>query len=291
MSSKTDQKNSPLNRYIAVLEAVAAAQAPLGLTEIAQVSDFPLGSAHRLVAGLLAANLVVAEGTTRKTYRLGPRLLRLLHAGTEAEKIRAAVQTTLETVADRLGETCYLARLSGTQVISIAWAVPERGVRGYVFPGDVMPPHAAASAKAIVAFQTPEFIDQVLARKLETFTPATRTSVPELRTEYERIRERRYAVCWDELEVGLAAVACPVEIPEVGVIYALGVAGMAERLSRRSVETVSEELKAVLPDVERALRHVSGLPRDPEGLRRGRRAEDPLPPPARTPRKRVAPAA
>jgi DNA-binding IclR family transcriptional regulator len=288
LSSKTDQKNSPLNRYVAVLEAIAAARGPLGLTEIAQVSDFPLGSAHRLVAGLLGANLVVAEGTTRKTYRLGPRLLRLLHAGTQTEKIRAAVQSTLEAVADRLGETCYLARLSGTQVISVAWAVPERGVRGYVFPGDVMPPHAAASAKAILAFQTPEFIDEVLGRKLEKFTTVTKTSAAEIRTEYERIRERRYAVCWDELEVGLAAVACPVEIPEVGVVYALGVAGMGERLSRRSIETVSEELKSALPDVERVLRNLSGLPRDPEGLRRERRSEETLASPGRSSRKGTA---
>jgi DNA-binding IclR family transcriptional regulator len=264
---KTTQKNSPLNRYVSVLETVAAAQAPLGLSELAAACNLPLGSAHRLVAGLLSAGLLVAEGSTRKTYRVGPRLLRLLHTGTEIEKLRVAVQSTLEGVADRLGETCYLARLSGDQVISIAWAVPERGVRGYIFPGDTMPPNAAASAKAIMAFQSREFVDRILGQTFEKFTPVTKTNARDIRAEYNKVRKNKFAVCWDELEVGLAAIACPVELPEVGVIYALGAAGMGERIQRRSVDAIVAELQGALPELERVLRHVSGLPLDPRPRR------------------------
>jgi DNA-binding IclR family transcriptional regulator len=136
--------------------------------------------------------------------------------------------------------------------------VPERGVRVFVVPGEVMPAHAAASAKAIMAFQPPEFVDAVLSAKLEKFTPATKTSPLEIRREYAQVREQNYAVCWDELEVGLAAVACPIELPDAGVIYALGVSGIGERISRRSIEAVRDELASVLPDVERALRQLSG---------------------------------
>jgi DNA-binding IclR family transcriptional regulator len=264
---RTNLKDSPLGRYITVLEAVASAQAPLGLSELAAACNLPLGSAHRLVAGLLSTDLLVAEGSTRRTYRFGQRLLRLLHAGTEIEKIRVAVQSTLEGVADRLSETCYLARLSGEQVISIAWAVPERGVRGYVFPGDTMPPNAAASAKAIIAFQPREFIKRILAQTFEKFTPVTKTKAGEIRAEYNEVRKKKFAVCWEELEIGLAAVACPVVLPEVGVIYALGAAGMSERIQRRSINTVVAELQAALPKLERVLLHVSGPPLDPRAPR------------------------
>jgi DNA-binding IclR family transcriptional regulator len=263
------QKISPLNRYISVLEAVAAASTPLGLSELAAVCNLPLGSAHRLVAGLLATNLLVAEGSTRKTYRVGPRLLRLLHSGTEIEKIRVAGQPILESLADRLAETCYLARLTGEQVIPIAWAVPERGgVRGYVLPGDAMPPHAAASAKAIMAFQSREFVEHILSQRFEKFTAATKINAREIRAEYAHVRKRKYAVCWDEIEVGLGAIACPIELPEVGVIYAVGAAGIAERLQRRSVDAIIAELQGAVPELERVLRHVSGLPSDPRVRRR-----------------------
>jgi DNA-binding IclR family transcriptional regulator len=264
---KASRKSSPLGRYVSVLETVAAGQAPLGLSELAAACNLPVGSAHRLVAGLLSTGLLVAEGSTRKTYRVGPRLLRLLHAGTEIEKIRVAVQSTLEHLADRLGETCYLTRLSGDQVISIAWAVPERGVRGYVFPGDTMPPNAAASAKVIMAFQPREFVDRVLAQPFEKFTSVTKTDPADIRAEYKDVRKKKFAACWDELEVGLAAIACPIELPDVGVIYALGAAAVGERIQRRSIDTIVAELRSVLPELARVLRHVSGLPHDPRTRR------------------------
>src|SRR5215210_9534756 len=69
--SKASDKKSPLERYVGVLEAMAAAQTPLGLSELAAACNLPVGSAHRLIAGLLSANLLLAEGSTRKTYRIG----------------------------------------------------------------------------------------------------------------------------------------------------------------------------------------------------------------------------
>jgi DNA-binding IclR family transcriptional regulator len=183
--------------------------------------------------------------------------LRLLHAGTEADKVSMVAQDTLEALADRLGETCYLARLTGEQVVSVGWAVPERGVRGYVYPGDIMPPNAAASAKAIIAFQQPDFIDRVLSRPLQKLTPATKIDPREIRAEYNQVRKRRYATCWDEIEIGLGAIACPIEIEDIGVIYALGVSGIAKRLQRRKVNAVVSELRAVLPNLKRMLRHLS----------------------------------
>jgi DNA-binding IclR family transcriptional regulator len=254
---KTPAKSSPLNRYVLMLEAIAAAQGPLGLSELAAVCRLPLGSAHRLLASLLSAGLVVAEGSTRKTYQVGPRLLRLLHTGTELDKVRLAVHRTLEQLAKRLGETCYLARLTGVEVISVAWAVPDRGIRGYVFPGDTMPPNAAASAKAIIAFQPREVMDRILGQKLEKFTPATKTSARDIRAEYTEVHRSRFATCWDELEVGLGAIACPVELPGLGVIYAVGTAGTGERLQRQGVDAIVSKLQAALPELERVLKHVS----------------------------------
>lgn len=253
----SDEKNSPLDRYIAVLEAIAAAPVPPGLSELAASCGLPLGSAHRLSNGLLASKLALANGTTRKTYQLGPRLLRLLHSGSLADKVSVVAQETLEALANQIGETCYLARLSGEQVVSVAWAVPDRGVRGYVYPGDVMPPNAAASAKAIMAFQTPEFIERVLTRPLERLTTSTKLDPREIRAEYAEVRRLGYATCWDEIEIGLGAIACPVHIEEIGILYALGTSGIAKRLQCRNIEAVVADLRTALPKLKRMLRHIS----------------------------------
>ena len=251
------KKGSPLDRYVVVLEAIASAPSSIGLSDIAQVCGLPLGSAHRLIAGLQKANLIVAEGTTRKTYKPGARLLRLVHAATPAGKLRLAVQNVLDATSDRAGETCFLARFDGTQIRAIAWAVPARGVRGYVFPGQSMPPNAAASAKAILAFQDDAVVTEVLTAPLVKMTRATKTRLEEIKREYSLIRKQGYSVCQDEIELGVGAVSCHIELPGVGVVYSVTVSAVWERIGRpQKLKAVLAELRSAAAKLQRALQHL-----------------------------------
>ncbi len=86
---------------------------------------------------------------------------------------------------------------------------PDSEGRGYVDPGRTLVPHAAASAKAIVAFQPPELVDRILRQPLKRFTPYTVTDVDAVRQDFERVRARGYAVCEREINLGIVAYACP----------------------------------------------------------------------------------
>jgi DNA-binding IclR family transcriptional regulator len=66
--------------------------------------------------------------------------LRLLHACSDGAWLSIAVQPILNDLANRLAETCYLARLAGHEIVSTAWATPNSGLRGYVVPGYKMTP-------------------------------------------------------------------------------------------------------------------------------------------------------
>ena len=67
-------------------------------------------------------------------------------------------EALLAGTAARLDETCYLTKLIGGRVISVAWATTSDGLKAYVVPGLSQPLHAAASAKAILAFQSSSFV-------------------------------------------------------------------------------------------------------------------------------------
>ena len=247
-------KQSPLERYVLVLEEVAAANASgLSLSEIAQRCDLPVPSAYRIVQSLLKTDLLAARDG-RKQYGLGSRLFRLLHAGTDDGWIKIAAQPILDRVADTMHETAYLAQIVGKTIVSICWAAPESGLRSKVYPGDVMPPHAAASAKAILAHQPESIVLRALAGVREQYTPQTRTELAQLQREHARIRREGFATCWNEMEVGLGALACPVELAGVGVQYAVAVTGTTARLKARpTAETVSILLGAAA-ELRRALR-------------------------------------
>ena len=225
---------------MAALETIAAANTSgLALTELAECCQLPAATTYRILQGLLDANLIMVRPGRNKEYVVGPRLFRLLHAGIGDSWLHIAAQPVLDGLVQELNETCFVTQLVGKKVISIAWAVPESGLRNKVYPGDVMPPHAAASAKAILAYQADALVPHILAVR-ERFTRQTKTELARIKEEYVRVRRDGFAMCWGEMDEGLGAIACPVEVEGLGVQYAVAVTGLTKRLERRPIkETVA----------------------------------------------------
>ena len=249
------KSEAPLERYFSALESIAASVDGRSVSEVAESCDLPVATAHRLLQNLQHAGLVVSSGSKRRNYRLGRRLLRLLHAGSDTAWLTISAQPILDRLANEIADTCYLARLVGHEVVSVAWAAPRDGLRGYVVPGHTLPPHVAASAKAILAFQPQTIVDKALFGPLPKLTARTKTKRKDIDKDYRTVRENGYATCWDEMEVGLGAIAMPIHLPEIGVIYSLGTAGLIDRLTRRPVTETVALLRAALEPMTRALRH------------------------------------
>lgn len=250
----TPETVPPLERYIRILESIAVSSDGSNVSEIAQSCDLPIGTAHRLMQNLQQSGLIVAGGGKRKDYQLGQRLLRLLHAGSDSVRLAIAVQPILDNLANRLSHTCFLTRLVGHKVISVAWAAPGDGLHGYVVPGHTLAPHVAASAKAILAFQPRDIVDRALSGPLPKLSESSKTDRVEIEQEYEQVRQRDYATCWNEMENGLGAIAVPVPLPMVGVVYSIGTAGLVDRLVQKPEQEIVDTLRSAVGAMTRALR-------------------------------------
>lgn len=244
-------------RYAIVLDVLAAA--PFGLThsEIVAESGLPQGTVHRLIKALQGIGYV-AQIDGRKVYALGPRLLRLLHAGVAPVAAAALLRPALDDVVGRFKETAFVAKLIGKTVESVAMVVPPGETRSYVRPGRVMPFHAAASAKAILAFQSKDFIAGAMALGRTKYTGATRADEPEVLEDLELVRVRGYAVCDGELDPGVLSYACPVSLPGAGILYSVGIVGLSQRLASVPAAEIVASLRAVADDI--ADRLGGGLP-------------------------------
>jgi DNA-binding IclR family transcriptional regulator len=181
-----------------------------------------------------------------------------VHSGQDSAWLKIAVQPILSAMAEELAETCFLTRLVGSKIVSLAWATPGHGQTGYVVPGSVMPPHAAASAKAVLAFQPANLQNMALVGPLPQFTQQTKTDKAEIKHEYASIRRRGYATCWNEIEIGLGAVAVPITIPNLGAIYSLAVSGLTERIARRPIDSTVLALRENASALVPILRNHSG---------------------------------
>ncbi len=232
-----------LSRYAAVLDAVAGRPGGLSLTETMQATGLPRGTVHRLLGALQDVGYL-ANQDKRKIYVLGPRLVRLLHLGASPASVDAVAKPILDGLVEKLGETAFLAGLVGAGVESFATAVPSREGQSHVHPGRDMPIHAAASAKAIFAFQEPSLIARALKRPRTRYTEDTRVDAADVRSDLAAVRRKGYAVCANELDPGVLSYAVPVHVQGAGVLYSVGVVGLSARLARYTEAQLADDLRA-----------------------------------------------
>lgn len=235
------RSESPLSRYVQILEAVAAARTGLTLTEIGQRLGLHAPTVHRLVGSLKSLDLLTAQDGS-KSYTLGRRMQDLLHATLAPADYSPMTTSILRDLVGQLGETVHLARLNGTIAESVLMVQPEGSKHSFVQPGRELPLHAAASGKAILAFQNPDFIERYLAGPLASFTEDTKVDDKELRAELKRVRASGIAVCDNELDAGVLSYGHPVRVKGGYVVYSIGVTGLAYRLRTVPKDVIREKL-------------------------------------------------
>lgn len=224
-----DASPGPLGRYMEVLELVAAFPGALTLADVASILDLPKTTAHRLLKGLVKAGLA-RDSVGGRSYDLGERLTRLVHATVEDGWLVTLANPHLRQLIETTGETCYLTRLVGSHVVVAVSVSPDVRWRGYVQPGVEMPINAAATAKAIMAYQSDALISQALAEPLPLLTANTRNDRAWVEAELQAVRERGYATCIGEIDEGLAAISVPIILPDGVVLHALGMTGPLQRI-------------------------------------------------------------
>lgn len=247
--------DSPISRYIRILEAVAAAPSTgLTLTEIAQRLELKAPSVHRLTASLRSLDMLsTTEGS--KSYVLGRRLQQLLHSTLSLAEYSRLASAILQGVVDELGETAHLAKLGDNVAESVLMVQPAGSSRAFVQPGRQLPLHAAASGKAILAYQSEEFVQRFLARQRKRYTRSTRMSTEEIQRELARVRETGLAVCDNELDPGVLSYGHPVRVKGGYVLYSIGVTGIADRFREIPLEIVRQKLARAAAQMGEQLGH------------------------------------
>jgi DNA-binding IclR family transcriptional regulator len=228
--TSTDDKLPPLERYFRILEALSGFPDGLTLSELSNMLALPKASTHRLLTTMQKSNLVaLSDGGA--TYVLADRARRLVHLSAGSAFVETLTTSYLQQLSSETGETCYIARLEGPRVRTIVMESPDAPWRGFVLPGKIMYPHAAACAKVILAFQPDELVDQALSGDLPPLTRHTKTDRSNIKDELARTRQNGFATCIGEVDEGLAAAAVPIEVEDAGVIYALGIVGPLPRIT------------------------------------------------------------
>ncbi len=256
MTASTDTQNKApavLDRQLRILELLAQHPAGISFGELHRNLKLPKASLHRLLSGLFHAGCLDAEpplndgddstASARRTYWIGPRIRNLMATAVSPDRMATLSQGILHELVEQFHETAFLGMLRGTRIESIMMATPPKDWYGYVNPGHVMPPQAAASAKAILAFQSEDLLRQIYTSPIPALTPKTLTTRAALDKELDTVRRTGIAWCREEIDLGLVAVAAPIPLAQLGVIFSVSLVGPSERMKQHDEAAMTQALQ------------------------------------------------
>lgn len=238
----------PLSRAAKVLAAVADRRAGAQLTEISKATGLPLSTIHRLVRNLVVVGFL--EDRTGGTYRIGPAIRRLFHLAMDSADIEIICRPILEDLSRSVKQTSFVTRLRNNTLDTAASAMPS-GSRGVLInPGTEFPIHATASGKIVFAHQSAAVVASALKVRRQKYRPKTLTTKEEVLAELERVRTAGFAESDDEFDEGVYAIAAPIQIARVGVIYSVGIVGLKSAVfdvvnRREIIALIKQAAKAI----------------------------------------------
>ncbi len=219
-----------IQRTFQLLQLLGEQGKSVGVLHLSEQLHLPASTLHRLLSTLVEHGFVVQEADSRH-YRLGPAVLRLAQQYLRENPLVSVAQHHLDSLCLTTGETTFLTVLLGDDAVCMATAESPRHLRFFMRVGQRMPYHAAASARAILAYQPESEVERLLRREgLEPFTQSTHRTVDDVMQELRSIRGRGFAICDEELERGVTAIAAPVRDASADVVASVAVVGPSERL-------------------------------------------------------------
>lgn len=243
-----------LGRLITVLEAVAAAGRPLSAAELEAATSVPRPTCYRMLQTLSEHGLLEDEAG-RGRFQIGERLLRLALTGQSDFDIRRAAEPKLIEAADRFGEAVFLSRFRGDGVEIIHVAIPSDPAVSYIHPGlGRRPMHACSCSKVIAAFADDDYQNSILTGPLKAYTPRTKQDEATLRAEFEEIRQRGYAECVEEIDLGVTSVAAPIRIDNLSAAFSVGSTGSVRRFGDARRRELGDELRALANNIAASFR-------------------------------------
>lgn len=229
-----------VGKALDVLDKVAAKGRPVRFSELLNESEHPKATLYRLLQTLVSQGMLAYDGALQ-TYSLGIRLVRLAHAAWRQSSIAPIARPFIKELSEIVGETVHLAQLDGGQVLYVDKRNAADPIDMYSQAGKVGPGYCTGVGKALMAFQEPTELDEIIKKQaFYKYTEATLVTEEMLRADLQKIRAEGVAYDREEHEPGIICVAAPILSSKGRPIGALSV-------TTSTLRKDLEELKEVRP--------------------------------------------
>lgn len=216
-----------VDRTLDVLEVLSRI-GPASLAAVAEAVGCTRTAAFRLLRTLQARGFTIQD-EARGLWRLGARWGALGRAASEQGALAAAAMPILAALGKAAGENVYLRVREGMESETVAIYQTDPSIRMYSEVGKRGPLYAGSS-RILLAFAPEAVQTQLLAQRLNRYTPATRIDPTWIAADLQRIRQRMYLITSDEVVAGAVGIAAPVRDATGNVVAVLHISAPSMRM-------------------------------------------------------------
>lgn len=233
----TTRRIQSVERALSLLEAIASCGGEARLSSLAAQTQLDKGTVHGLLNTMVSMGYVARHGSD---YALGLRLRDIAQPLMDADaELRRVFTPALNDLAQRSGETCYLAVPCGTREYLCVDVVNCQSALCAAVPRGCRQSLTASAIGRVFLAHDPDLVRSL--RRSE--------AIPShLDAELADIVEQGYALDIEEAEPGLHCIAVPLR-QQGRVVAALGVAGPAQRLPVERLKRLAAESMSCVFDI------------------------------------------
>lgn len=244
----------PVGALVAGLRVVrylSAANAPVGVTQIARDLDLNPSTCFNLLRTLVQERLAVFDAATRK-YSLGLGLVELARGNLErANTVRLIRPYIVRLAIDHNVTATLWQRISDDRVVLVDHAESDSAIRIHMSIGQRLPMMIAALGRCMAAHSG-------LSRKqlARIFAQLRWQNAPSFETYMDQVEEakrRGYAVDEGHYVKGVTTVSAPVLGPDGKPTNAISAVGFTAQFAGHVLDRLAHEVRDIAREVTRAV--------------------------------------
>lgn len=241
-----------VGKAMAILQVIGESPRPLRVTDLAKRLHMSSSVVSRLVSTLAEGGLVEQEEDTGRCY-LGFGLAILGNAALGRRDLDRLAVPIMAEISARFVTYVMLGRLHRGTVVTMLSRATESLQRDVKLTC-MMPIHASAIGKVLVAWLDPKDLNSILhSNPLDSFTPRTITSAELFMAELEKVRGQGFAIDDQELVHGHTHVATPIRDHRGQVVAAISAGGLTRQVQGEELDALTRAVAQGSLEISRQL--------------------------------------
>lgn len=256
---KDAELTQTLSRGLTIINTLAEAEKPLGVSEIARRVGVHKSSVHRLLRTMVEYRYLEQHESTSQ-YWLGPQLSRLGQIASLHLELPKRARVHVERLSKLTGETTNLVKFHNETCLYLISIQTEQSIGTIArAPGSTDPLYCTAAGQAMLAYLPTRRAENLLQRvPLQAHTKNTLTHIDTILSRLETARSQGYAVDDGENDENVRCIGSPVFDQHCDVIGAVSISGPEFRVTDDFIARMAPAVIACAIDIAEAVGFPAG---------------------------------